>query len=363
MQGVVFMDVIFLVAGSLAFLISLITAFRASKNNLPANYFLVFFVLVLFCGFVLKLANKTELDMLYPHILKLNYPLGLLRPTFFFLFVYYFTNPGKNFEGKMLIHFIPFLIVSTYFLPYYLLPADSKIELAPSIRWTVPAWYAIFGILYSTFYFLLSLRQFLYFREFRNKLDLARYRKIRSWIATLLGGYLLFIFFVLLNWLFNNYAFLEYYPFLLLSLMLIIISARMFCFPDVLAEEKKKERSSLQDVPVENRAAFLKKIKSVIESERLYKQDDLRLITVSEKTGIPESVISALINEMEGMPFASLINKYRIDSAKKMLKDPHYAHFTIEGIGYEVGFHSRASFFSAFKKETNLSPAEFKRSL
>ena len=43
---------------------------------------------------------------------------------------------------------------------------------------------------------------------------------------------------------------------------------------------------------------------------------------------------------------------------KKLIKTNE--QFTLEGIGYECGFNSKTSFYTNFKKETGLTPKEFK---
>ncbi len=62
-----------------------------------------------------------------------------------------------------------------------------------------------------------------------------------------------------------------------------------------------------------------------------------------------------------GSSFLELINKYRIEEAKSLILDPKLNE-TIEGIGYSVGFNSKSTFHSAFKRITGQTPSEFKAS-
>ncbi|MDB5014764.1 MAG: helix-turn-helix-domain containing protein AraC type, partial [Daejeonella sp.] len=50
---------------------------------------------------------------------------------------------------------------------------------------------------------------------------------------------------------------------------------------------------------------------------------------------------------------------FRIEEAKKQLKQINELNYTIEGIGYNCGFGSRAAFYRAFKKYTKMTPTEF----
>ena len=41
--------------------------------------------------------------------------------------------------------------------------------------------------------------------------------------------------------------------------------------------------------------------------------------------------------------------------------EKEYVDYTIVSIGLESGFNSKSTFYSAFKKFTNLSPTQFKK--
>ena len=56
----------------------------------------------------------------------------------------------------------------------------------------------------------------------------------------------------------------------------------------------------------------------------------------------------------------SYINHFRINSAKELLKNAEYEHYTIEAIGGMSGFKSKSAFNSAFKKITGYTPSEYK---
>ncbi|WP_449397875.1 helix-turn-helix domain-containing protein [Chryseobacterium wanjuense] len=59
--------------------------------------------------------------------------------------------------------------------------------------------------------------------------------------------------------------------------------------------------------------------------------------------------------------FFQYVNEYRIEHAKKLLKDNSKNKLSILGIAYESGFNSKTSFNTTFKKLTNQTPSEFKK--
>ena len=51
---------------------------------------------------------------------------------------------------------------------------------------------------------------------------------------------------------------------------------------------------------------------------------------------------------------------HRIEEAKKRLKDPKENQYVVLKIAYDVGFNSKSTFNTAFKKFTGMSPSEFR---
>jgi len=58
--------------------------------------------------------------------------------------------------------------------------------------------------------------------------------------------------------------------------------------------------------------------------------------------------------------FCEFINGYRIEESKRQLFDPARQERSILDIAYEVGFNSKSTFNSAFKKHTGPKPSEFR---
>jgi len=100
------------------------------------------------------------------------------------------------------------------------------------------------------------------------------------------------------------------------------------------------------------------KLTQLMEIERLYKNPDLNLELLASKLSIGRHLLSQLLNENLQKNFHQYINDYRIREACQILKENK--HFSIEAIGYEVGFHSRSSFFAAFKKQLGITPSKYR---
>ena len=101
--------------------------------------------------------------------------------------------------------------------------------------------------------------------------------------------------------------------------------------------------------------------KYVLENES-YLEPSLTIQELSQQVNIPVRDLSVLINHHMNQHFFDFINEYRIQKAMQILKDSSKSKLTILEILYEVGFNSKSSFNSAFKKHTNQTPTEFRNS-
>lgn len=105
----------------------------------------------------------------------------------------------------------------------------------------------------------------------------------------------------------------------------------------------------------------LKNLLQFMETEKPYLDDKLTLQKLAEQFNLPEKQLSLLINQHTGKHFFDFINEFRINDAKILLKEK--SQLTVLEVLYEVGFNSKSSFYTAFKKETNLTPTDYRKSM
>ena len=95
-----------------------------------------------------------------------------------------------------------------------------------------------------------------------------------------------------------------------------------------------------------------------MNKDELYLDENISLPVLADKLMLSTHQLSEFINKNQGKKFNDFINEYRIEKAKKILKEkPEY---TILAIGFEVGFKSKSAFNTAFYKHTGTTPSEFK---
>ncbi len=82
---------------------------------------------------------------------------------------------------------------------------------------------------------------------------------------------------------------------------------------------------------------------------------------LARETGLSTSYLSKIINTNSDYNFSDFINNFRIEKAKKLLADAEYNNYTYIAIGYECGFNSKSTFYTAFKKFTGQTPSIYKQ--
>lgn len=120
---------------------------------------------------------------------------------------------------------------------------------------------------------------------------------------------------------------------------------------------KKYEKSSLNE---EIKKQILDKLTELLGKEKYFTSNTVSLSSISKAINEKPHHISQVINEKLGKNFFDLLAEYRVEEAKKILRDPNSENLTIEEVAEQVGYNSKAAFNKVFKSLTGLTPSEFK---
>ncbi|MFZ4930892.1 helix-turn-helix domain-containing protein [Chryseobacterium sp. Mn2064] len=123
---------------------------------------------------------------------------------------------------------------------------------------------------------------------------------------------------------------------------------------------KEVERYSNKKISEVQADSFVSKLERLMNAEELYKNPNLKLSDLASKMNMPAHQLSQLLNDNLEKSFATYINEHRINEACEKIENGSY--LKIEEIGYEVGFNSKSTFFSTFKKIKNTTPLLYKQS-
>lgn len=102
------------------------------------------------------------------------------------------------------------------------------------------------------------------------------------------------------------------------------------------------------------------KVIKAMEEDKVYHNECLTSRKLAELLGTNTRYVSAVVNDCFGMSFTSFINKYRIEEAKSLLRNPRYAATRMEDIGKMVGYGNRQSFYASFYRLEDTTPREYR---
>lgn len=101
-----------------------------------------------------------------------------------------------------------------------------------------------------------------------------------------------------------------------------------------------------------------------LETDKNFSRKDLTLDTVAKGLNTNREYLSRAISEQD-IRFNDLINKYRVEEVIAIFSDPHNRSnkFNLAVIGNIAGFNSNSVFIDAFRKQTGMTPAQFRSNL
>jgi CRP-like cAMP-binding protein len=104
-------------------------------------------------------------------------------------------------------------------------------------------------------------------------------------------------------------------------------------------------------------------IEDYMVKTQAFKRHGLTLSIMAADLAIPVHQLSLILNAYYKKGFNTFINGHRISYIKDKLQNNfEWQHLKIEALGLEGGFSSRSAFFSEFRAQVGLSPAEYARS-
>jgi AraC-like DNA-binding protein len=126
--------------------------------------------------------------------------------------------------------------------------------------------------------------------------------------------------------------------------------------PSDMPTNKKSSRPNLTE---QQAHTILQQLGEAIETRQLHLLNKCSLQQVSTSSGIPVHHISYVVNTHYRKSFTDYINEFRCKEACRMLESKDAQHLTIEAIGIQCGFGTRANFQQVFKKMYGINPSDY----
>lgn len=360
-------------------LFGLMLLFLHSKSNKP-TLFLGLFILLFALEPIPNILEDLEVLKQYPkwELFPVNF--HFLAYPLFYIYIQKISIL-KN-EKSSYWTLIPGLIEIFATFIIFVLPVTTKLQLKDSPYAT---FYFVMGLLYTCYICFLILKWICsHGKEVAEQYSTTN-RKTLEWSRWFIYISIIFHLLLLSSYFIDNLAL---YVFVSIQNVILIywvsfkgiaqqnVIALIWASPDVTREEEvnipyknqHKEQlnitsnSNNNSLTVEEVSEILETVTEYMLSSECYINDKLTIIDVAEAVNIHPKRISHSLNSKLNVNFNRFINSYRIEKAKKLLKSDSTKNLSVEGIGFEVGFRSKTSFYSAFKKIVGTTPAKYKNS-
>jgi AraC-like DNA-binding protein len=128
-------------------------------------------------------------------------------------------------------------------------------------------------------------------------------------------------------------------------------------------DKTKTDKYQRSRVSLADAEKYKIRLMQAMQEKELYLDSELTLPDLAKYTGLTPHQVSQVINGQMSQNFFSFVNNYRIQLAKKLMSEPDTRNMPIVELAVEVGFKSKSSFYDAFKKATQITPTQFKKTV
>lgn len=355
------LKIILLLSFGQAVTFSLLLLFK-QKGDVSANRILAVFLIVM----VVPLWNE------YVHTLPQSFHMLVLQPKFFYIpFLYgpllYLYTLSLTKSRKISLLYILLLLVGPVFGSVFITVHFYFYQFSQF------TWYILF-MLVNVQIGLCLLASWLRLKQHNNDLkqNLSNIEKAKlDWLKSLIYSYgLLLVLGVMLSTskLFSLASFDLLYFLVSLGDAVFIFFVGFYGLsqPEIYFEDKfikangKYDNSSLSKL---KRVALINSLNELMHTQELYLDNEISLQSLSKKLNVTSHHLSQALNQQLNKNFYDYINTARVQKAKKMLSDSGFQKVAIIDIAYQVGFNNKTSFNNAFKKQTQLTPSQYRLKL
>ena len=308
-----------------------------------------------------------------PYLFGISFGVMFLFGPLLFFYAQSISDSQFRLKGIFLLHLVPYLINVLLNLIFWSAESSLKISfienyIESGVRFRVLD-KVLIGLqtIHLTVYLLMTIRMM---RD--NQLRFGNIPYITSitqrlkWTTSVINSFIAFalvVFFLLAYVLYTGLLRVEINNIytLVLSGIIYFIAYRAILNPELITPnflQKYRTIGALKNDEVET---YVTKLEDLFKNRKLYTDADIRLADIARELGIHQNQLSRLVNEKYGKSFTDFINEYRIKEFMTKVMTDENRKFNIYGLATEVGFKSKSTFNTAFKKATGKTPSEFRR--
>ena len=305
-----------------------------------------------------------------PYLWLTSYPCLFVIGPLFYLYVKSLLESDFKLTKRDALHFIPAGLVLLVFIPFYLQSNEDKIalmyEIGESGFTKIPTEQFIIMIsqitqicIYLYFSYQLIQHKRKAWEGLRSKNMLLRLNWLKQ-ATSVFGAFMLIYAVVTLILLMKSSHRMEtdYLIALLMASLVFVIGYVTMAQPAIF--DHQLVLSSPSTTPVDQKSDFKAQLETLMEEERPFLREELKLADVAQMLELPAHQFSDLLRKELQISFPEFLKSYRIAEAKRLLSDPQYDHLKILAVALESGFGNKATFNRVFKEKVGTTPSTFR---
>ncbi|MFH1198160.1 MAG: helix-turn-helix domain-containing protein [bacterium] len=339
---------------------------QKKEYNLPGKFLsalILFISLLLFLAALYQSKNYSLILIFGPFLL----PVFLTPGPLLYFYTRSLTDRKFQFSVKHLVHFIPYAIGVVVLSTLYFRSSGEQHEFINNFYYDRARLFELAfryaDILLRACYTFFALKiLYRYKEELKNEFSSTE-KFDYTWLKQLLIYCMISIFFLLIITVMNLGNNIRLIVGVYFSLLMYVIGYKFIKLKDIYSPaitEEKKVKYQKSGLSEKDKQEIGKQLENLMKKEKLHHESDISCGRLSLALSVNQNHLSQVINERFGKNFFEYINSYRIEEAKLLLISKEAKDWTILAIAFEVGFQSKSTFNSVFKKITKMTPSQYR---
>ncbi|MBX2874720.1 MAG: helix-turn-helix domain-containing protein [Saprospiraceae bacterium] len=141
----------------------------------------------------------------------------------------------------------------------------------------------------------------------------------------------------------------------------VFLGTLSYWFFKVIQQPRLLQEGNQWILSASSKQRIKKRLQNLASKDKVYLDPLLSLNRLAKALQVPSHYLSQYLNRELKMTFNEWVNSHRIEECKRLIRDPDQSDRTIQSLMYAVGFNSKSTFHTAFKKSTGMTPTQYRK--